>query len=408
MTEVDIVIVGCGAAGIATSIFAAQRRPGKSIMLLDGAEKIGAKILMSGGGRCNVANRNASASDYHGGSSIFIRHVLQAFPVDKTIRFFRDAGADLHEESDGKLFPATNQSRTVLNALVRRMNDIGIRLCPRHRVVEVIRKGGGFQIKTSAGIIAAPRIVLATGGMSYPQTGSDGSGYRIARSLGHGLIPPVPALVPLVLEGTRHRQLAGISQEIVLTLKRDGRGAAQFRGPMLWTHFGISGPAVLNMSGIWHRTKLGDSTARLQANFLPDDDFTSAELRLLNLASTHGRPSLQSVLSQFLPARVSRVLLQQMELDGQGCTSHLSRADRRRLLHSLLECELPVSGSRGYAEAEVTAGGVPLDEINPTTMESRICSGLHFAGEILDVDGRIGGFNFQWAWSSAWVAASAL
>ncbi len=404
----DVVIVGAGAAGLATAIFAARQNPSRRICLLDGAAKLGAKILVSGGGRCNVTNTVVTPDDFRGGNRNIIRRVLNALTVEQTVAFFRELGVTLHEEEHGKLFPDSNKARTVLDALLREAESRGVHILTGHRVQQIKRSDGGFVVSTSNAELRAPRIVLATGGLSLPKTGSDGSGYSFAQSLGHSLVPTTPALAPLVLDGDFHKPLSGISQEVELTVRTDNTKPVRLRGSMLWTHFGISGPVVLNASGLWHRARLQHKSVSITANLLPDETFESAERRLVGFASSRAKVSVRTMVSELLPSRVADAVLTHHNLSAQIPMAHLSRDERRKLLHALLEWPLPVRDSRGYAYAEVTAGGIPLDEIDPATMASRVCPGLYLVGEILDVDGRIGGFNFQWSWSGGKAVGSAM
>ena len=401
----DLAIVGGGAAGLATAVFAARRLCGQSIAILDGARKLGAKILVAGGGRCNVTNRVVTAADFCGGNPRLIKQVLAAFPVERTVAFFREIGVELHEEENGKLFPDTNRARTVLDALLSEAHRLGVHILTAHRVTGVERCEPGFRILTGTGTLCARRIVLATGGLSLPKTGSDGGGYALAESLGHTLVPTTPALVPLILADDFHAPLSGIAQDVDLTVRAAGSPAIRIRGALLWTHFGVSGPAVLDASRHWHRARLAGRDVCVTVNFLPDDDFSGAERKLLPLASSQPKALLHNTLSRLLPARVAAAVLRKLEIAGTLPMAHFARDPRRKLVHALLTWPLPVSDSRGYAYAEVTAGGVPLGEIDPASMASRKCPNLYLVGELLDVDGRIGGFNFQWAWSSASVAA---
>ncbi|HOW72450.1 MAG TPA: NAD(P)/FAD-dependent oxidoreductase [Phycisphaerae bacterium] len=408
MDQVDVVIVGAGAAGLATAIFAGRQLPGRSMVVLDGSRRPGAKILVAGGGRCNLTNRAVTSADFNGTSRHIIRNVLAAFPVEQTVAFFREIGVDVHEEEDGKLFPDSNQARTVLDALVNEVGRRGVRLWPEHRVTALARGDSGFTLATNRGGLSACCVVLATGGLSLPKTGSDGGGYELARGLGHTLVPTTPALVPLVLDGEFHRPLSGLSQDVGLALAVEGRVSVSTRGAMLWTHFGVSGPAVLDISRHWHRAQLDRQQVVLTANLLPGEDLVSVENRVIELARQQPKQHLRNVLTSWLPARLVDAVLASLGIGGQIPLAHLARDLRRRLLSSLLQWPLPVRESRGYAHAEVTAGGIPLNEIHPATMQSRLCPGLFLAGEILDVDGRIGGFNFQWAWSSAAAAGAGL
>lgn len=401
-------MVGAGAAGLATAIFTARLRPGASISALDGARTLGAKILVSGGGRCNVTNSVVGEADFWGGRPAVVRRVLRAFSERDAAAFFREIGVALHEEEGGKLFPDSGRARTVLDALLAEARRLEIQLLAGQRVLDVGRAPDGFLVRTSQECFRARRVVLATGGLSLPKTGSDGAGYRFARDLGHSLVPPTPALAPLLLDGSFHAPLAGVSCEAEITVRGDGTRPLRLRGPLLWTHFGISGPVALDASRHWHRARSLGRTVVLSASFLPDADFVMAERRLLDLALERPRAALQNALATLLPASLAAALVKELGADGALPLARLSRERRRQLVRALLEWPLPVRDSRGYGFAEVTAGGVPLTEIDPATMESRKCPGLHLVGEILDVDGRLGGFNFQWAWSTGWIAARGL
>ena len=320
----------------------------------------------------------------------------------------------LHEEEDGKLFPNSNRARDVLDALVGAARDAGVVIVTGARVQRVERvtaeSDTGFRVITDVGDVGAARVVLATGGRSLPKSGSDGAGFEIARRLGHSIVPTTPALVPLLLDSVDglHRELTGVAHDAELTLWTDGAVDVKLRGSLLWTHFGISGPLTLNMSRHWLRAVLEGRHAELTIGFCPNRTFEDADRWWISRTSDRPQSSISTALSALVPASVAHALLTGLRLRADTTLAHLSRDDRRRLSHALVRWPLRVTGDRGYNFAEATAGGVPLDEIDPATMRSRVCEGLSLVGEILDVDGRIGGFNFQWAWSSARVAASAL
>jgi len=230
----DVAIVGAGAAGLATAIFLKRLNRSPSVVLLDGARKPGAKILVSGGSRCNVTNAAVTERDFWGGRPAIIRRVLRAFPVGETIRFFREIGVGLHEEAGGKLFPDTNRARDVLDALLREGDAVGVSLVPGHRVLDVERSAGGFRVTTNRGALAAGSVVLATGGQSLPKSGSDGAGFAIAQRLGHIVVPTTPALAPLVLGGPSvHSKLSGVSQDVALAVWVDGAVAVRLTGALL-------------------------------------------------------------------------------------------------------------------------------------------------------------------------------
>jgi len=400
----DIAIIGAGAAGLTAAIFAKRAAPDARIVVLDGAKKIGAKILISGGGRCNVTHDVVTPDDFNGNRNA-IAKVLRTFTVEETVAWFASMGVPLKREETGKLFPVTDRARTVLDALLRESPEI----LSDHRVESVEQ---GFAVHTSQDTITAQRVILATGGQSVAKTGSDGHGYTLARSLGHTTTPVFPALVPLIVEeGHWLTSLTGTSADVELSVVA-GKVIARQRGSMLFTHFGISGPAALDISRHW----IASPGARLVANFLPGENFQSLERAFIEEAQRNPRATAVSFLRSppadareasdrrgFLAAlgMTQRLIT---ALAGEVTLAKLTRDERRRIVRALVELPIPIVRDRGFDYAEVTAGGVPLSEIDLATMASRRCDGLYLCGEILDVDGRIGGYNFQWAWASGRLA----
>ena len=405
---VDVAIVGCGAAGLATAIFTGRAAPGLRIACLDGASRLGAKILVSGGGRCNVTNRRVTEADFWGGTTRIVRNVLRAFSAEQAAAFFAELGVPLHEEEDGKLFPDSNSARTVLEALVGEVRRVGGVIQPGRRVTAIDRGDEGFAIDMANGErLRARAVVLASGGRSLPKTGSDGAGYEFARRLGHGYVETTPALAPMLLAGGRHAALSGISHRAALTLRSGADTRITLEGSLLWTHFGISGPVALNLSRHWHHERAAGQHVETLVNICPSESFETLEQWLQTEAASRPRALLSTALRAKLPAAVADAWVAMLRLAEQTL-AHVSREDRRRLIRALLGSALDVRDSRGYNYAEVTAGGIPLEEIDPARMASRVCAGLYLVGEVLDVDGRLGGFNFQWAWSSGWVAGQAI
>jgi predicted Rossmann fold flavoprotein len=256
--------------------------------------------------------------------------------------------------------------------------------------------------------MTAAAVVLATGGLSLPKTGSDGGGLQMARDLGHAIVPTTPALAPLVLKDGPNEAISGVAQDVELQLRADGRQAERIHGAMLWTHFGISGPAALDMSRHWLRARLEGYAGVVTVNLRPGESFEAIDAAWRSSAATRPRVTVQTALAEMLPASVAAALLDHIDVDGTMRLAELPRDARRALSHALTALPLPIVDSRGYNYAEATAGGVVLDEIDPSSMESRKCPGLFLVGEMLDVDGRLGGFNFQWAWSSGRTAAEGL
>jgi predicted Rossmann fold flavoprotein len=407
----DLLIIGGGAAGLATAIFAARAQPYLQIRIVESAPRLGAKILVSGGSRCNVTNRVVTERDFWGGGRRFVTHVLRAFPAHRAAEFFTAIGVSLHEEDDGKLFPDSNRSRTVLDALLGEAARLRVTIDTSQRVTEVRAvsdESRRFVISTDRRAYHARSIVLATGGRSLPKSGSNGFGYELATRLGHSIVDTTPALAPLLLDGVAHAALSGIAQPVSLTLAAGAERLVRLDGPLLWTHFGASGPVVLNVSRHWHRARLEGRSVRLLINVCPGESFESLESWWRGEERERPTVLARTVLSTRLPTAVALSRLEHAGIAADVTMAHVSRESRRALIHALIESELVVRDSRGYGYAEVTAGGVRLDEVDSATMESRVCRGLYLTGEILDVDGRLGGFNFQWAWSSGYVAGCAI
>ena len=413
-----MAIVGAGAAGLAAGIFAAEAAPDARVVLFDGAARVGAKILVAGGGRCNVTHHAVEPRDYNAATRNFVKNVLASFTADDTVAWMQSLGVELKREETGKLFPVTDKARTVLDALLGRLDALGARLHAGHRVEGVERHGDGFLIRTSKGEHRAARVVLATGGRSLPKTGSDGGGYALARSLGHGVSDQHPALVSMTLQQHFfHADLAGISHDAQIVTSADGKPVDRRRGSLLWTHFGLSGPLVMDASRHWLATRRVGKAAEWSLSLRPDESFESLEQTFVRMTADVPRMTVRKLLAEFaragasvrppLPEKVSAAVLAWLGLDGETPLSQFRREDRRRLVHALTALPLPVEQERGWNHAEVTAGGVPLSEVAWRTMGSRVAPGLHLAGEVLDVDGRIGGFNFQWAWATGHLAGRA-
>lgn len=406
--SVDVLIVGAGAAGLMAAIHAGRASgPDVRILVVDGARKIGAKILVAGGGRCNVTHHEVRPEDYGGSSRNAIRKVLRAYPVDAVVEFFAAEGVALKREETGKLFPTTDKARTVLDALLGAVSKAGVELRHPVRVESIERREDGFLVSGPDFRATARRVVLCTGGKALPKSGSDGAGLEIARQLGHSITDAIhPALVPLVLADVDPiRELGGIAAPVTLTIRGgNGRAIAEYSAPLLCTHFGVSGPVVLDASRYLLAARAGGDEADAVVRWLPDEDRGEFERAMLGAS---GGATCQSILKGRLPDRLLRMLLHAAGVEPTDRVRALTRDRRRALLDALFEHPLVVVGDRGYTFAEATAGGVPLSEIRLDSMESRVVPGLHLAGELCDVDGRVGGFNFQWAWASGRVAGAA-
>lgn len=416
MSEVmDLVIVGAGASGLMAAIAAGREacRSQRSlrIVALDGASRLGAKILVSGGGRCNVTHDVVDERLYSGSSPKAIRKVLQQFPATQTVEFFADLGVRLKREETGKLFPVTDDAKTVLEALLGAAQEAGVQFRCSSRVQHILpAESSGYRLIGSFGKLLARHVILATGGMSCPKTGSDGMGYRIAQELGHSISPQLlPALVPLVLTPDHFiRSLSGLTLNTTLELQSaSGKRLAAMTDSTLCTHFGLSGPSVLNISRHYLHAASAMPGVQLVINWLPGETAEGLDATIVKQARFRGTVGLLRLLGERLPTRLAKAILEYCCVPAHLPLASLSREQRRALVAAIVRLPLPVTGSRGFAEAEVTAGGIPLNEIHLDRMESRVCPSLYLCGEICDVDGCIGGYNFQWAWASGYVAGKA-
>jgi len=404
----SVVVVGAGAAGLTAAIFAA--RAGTRPILLETRPVPGAKIRVSGGGRCNVLPSAADLDDFDtGGSRNTLRNILRSWPLEEVRAFFeKELQIPLKVEPNGKVFPRSDRAQDVVAALLGECGRTGVDLRGGSRVERVERNAlesgdsSLFRVQLASGgePIECRRLVLATGGLSLPRTGSNGHGLEIARSLGHSVRAVHPALVPLIARDSSWGELAGISLPARLRVLSDGRVVEEREGDFLFTHKGFSGPVVLDVSRLF--TRPGAEGVRLEASWgAQDANVWDALLR------TQGKRNVAALLGQALPRRLADRLIAQCGVPPERTTSELRRDERERLVKALTACPLEVSLSEGYRTAEVTAGGIPLEEVNPRTLESKLVPGLHFSGEMLDAVGRIGGYNFLWAWVTGRLAGTA-
>ena len=408
--QLDIAIVGAGAAGLMASIWTGRTalEAGHTLRVaaFDGAAKLGAKILVAGGGRCNVTHHAVSEADFAGSSRHAVRKVLLRYPVDETVRFFNELGVGLKREPTGKLFPITDKARTVLDALLNEALRVGVGFVNPCRVEAIEAHPEFFLLRTMRGDRRARRVILATGGKALPRTGSDGAGFEFAKSLGHTLTSHTfPALAPLLLP-SEHPLLAlsGVAQPATLSVTEpSGKRLTSFTNDLLITHFGLSGPVVLDISRFWSARVLEGLPTEMRINWIPQFVPAAVEHMLLEPGPT----GVARILANHIPERLARALCEASLIDPARPLHSLRRDERKALLLTVTDMRVPIVGDRGFTFAEATAGGVPLSEVVLETMASRPCPGLHLCGEILDVDGRVGGFNFQWAWASGFVAGVA-
>jgi predicted Rossmann fold flavoprotein len=423
----DIIVVGAGAAGLMAAITAARRESGLQVLALDGARKIGAKILVSGGNRCNVTNQVIHPSRFHtesdpageaalkgDGAKSFVGRVLRAFSPDATRAFFEGLGVPLKLEPTGKYFPVSNSSRTVLNALVQEFQDAGATLKTSERVESISHAEGLWSVRTrredgSGSVYESRAVILCSGGKALPRSGSDGAGYGFAEQFGHSVIRPTPALTPLMSVSEAHHRapmghLAGLTMDVGLSLRHEERVLCERSGSFLWTHVGFSGPVALNISRHVARRRWEFPRAGVFARWLPEVAPEDEGRWMQEFVRANAKKSVANALKAHLPERLANEL--GAPFDGVAL-GKLDAAKQKLLRQSLFAQPIPVARVDGYVKAEATAGGVSLAEIEPATMMSKKQEGLFLAGEVCDVDGWLGGYNFQWAWSSGVVAGRA-
>ncbi len=392
-----VVVIGAGAAGTMAAIFAAQA--GAETVLLERTKDGGRKILISGGGRCNVLPSVVNESRFITDSSPnLLRKMVRAWPLAEQRAFFEDTlGIPLEEETESlKLFPASHKARDVRDGLLRHAREVGVQMRMDTRVTDITPVALGWEVSVdNDGPLSADAVIVATGGLSVPNTGSDGAGLAILARMGHVMHPSYAALTPLTSTAPAFNDLSGISLRVSLSAKSEKR-AAQATGGFLFTHHGYSGPSVLDVSHVMVRSRAeshAPTQLSVQWTALGDAEWEAA-------LKPHGARTVTGALRAEMPDRLAAVLLAQADVDATRALSELRREERLRLINVLVRGALPWHGDEGYKKAEVTGGGVALNEVDSRTMESKRHAGLFLCGEVLDAFGPIGGYNFLWAWAT--------
>lgn len=403
----DVIVIGAGAAGLMAAGTAAEA--GARVLLLESMPRPGCKLLITGKGRCNITN-NSDISEYL--RQIyplpkFCRPMFSRFFVSDTLQFFHRLGLMTLEERGRRIFPQSRRSMDVLKALLDWNTQWGVEIRYEEAVTEILREAGKFTgVRTRReNRYHAGAGILASGGRSYPATGSSGDGYRLAEECGHSIRKPFPALVPLECYGKLAPSLQGLSlKNVRIELWVDGKRQGNRFGEMLFTHFGLSGPIILDISREAVEALEQKRKAEIRLDCKPALDNTVLDARLIRELGQHGKSKLKTLLKTLLPLSMILPFCREAGLDPEKFCSRITAEERRRILESLKDLRFELSGFRGWNEAIVTAGGIELKEVNPSTMESKVLPGLFFAGEILDLDAATGGFNLQIAWSSGFVA----
>jgi predicted Rossmann fold flavoprotein len=424
----DVVVLGAGAAGLCATIRAAER--GAKVLLVEKNRRPGVKLLMSGGTRCNLTNARGlrslrgvsgpidpaydprqalgarSIQQACGDNGRFLGPALKALSVEDTVALFEGEGVSTKVEGNGKVFPVSDRAVDVLDALLARLRRSGATLRCLAPAGSIDPVPGGFLVPQPDGPVRARRVIVTVGGRSYPGCGTTGDGYAIARRFGHRIIDPRPALVPLRVGAGWVTDLKGLTvpDATASVVDATGRRLMERREAVLFAHFGLTGPAILDVSRAVARYEDGPLT--LELDLLPGLRAEALD-QSLQQAGRSGRRPVAGLLPEAIPRRLAEALVRSADVPADRTGPELSRDERRRLVAACKGLRLDVAGTLGFGKAEVTSGGVALDGVDPATLESRLQPALHLAGEVLDLDGLIGGYNFQAAWSTGWLAGEA-
>lgn len=397
----DTLVVGGGAAGLMAAIAAVDR--GDRVTLLEKNDRLGRKILISGNGRCNLMNTDSDLAHFHDADTGFARRALEAFTVEDTLAFFHDLGIDTRVEKRGRVFPASNQATSLVRLLEDRAQRTGVRIVYSADASDLV-KSEGYSVTTADGqTFDADRVIMTTGGTSAPSIGGSDDGIRLVCALGHRSTSFYPGLVPLETERSTLHKLQGVRAMVSAEALVDGKVVKQDEWEILFRYYGLSGLIILNLSeAVAPFTEGGNVSIRI--NFFPGMDADTLEEKLRERWNRHPHRSAAFSFTGLLPDKIPPVFLPLLNIPSDRPAAGITQEDGRRIAEGLTAWDVRVLDTRPFAEAEVMVGGIVTDDIDPRTLESRISPGLYLAGEMLNVHADLGGFNFQWAWSSGWIA----
>ena len=400
----DVIVVGAGPAGLFAAI--ELGRQGKQVLLLEKNNEAGKKLLLSGAGQCNVTHAGdiAKYENHYGDGYKYIKRALQEFTNKDTIDFFQSLGLEMESLANGKVFPKTRSARNVLDVLLNECAKHKVEIAYGQSVSHVSREGGLYLVETNKESYTSKVVVIATGGISYPKTGSTGDGYKLGYELGHKIVKPLPALAPVEIEAFPFRDLAGISlEDLHFSLWRNNIKIKDFTGDILFTHKGLSGPGIINNSR-WMR-----NADEIRLSFIQNVNIKEFNKTLLKEMDKNGKDMIKTILrKQDLPKRLLDAVLSYVDIPEETQCAQIDKTSRSLLVKALLEFPVIIAKVGGFHLAMATAGGINMKQINPTTMESRLNKNLYFIGEVLDIDGDTGGYNIQAALSTGWLCANAI
>jgi hypothetical protein len=409
--ESDVSIIGAGPAGLMAAIFAAEFRQRRTkTIIFEANTAAGRKLLLTGGGRCNITH-DCDIKDFaraFGEKQRFVQHCLYEFSPQDLRKFFADSGLSTKVQEDGCVFPVSEKSSDVREVLVARANRAGVQFLygsPAANIEKIDKKDSVFTISSGKGTFVSKKVIIATGGLSYPQTGSTGDGYRLAQRFGHTIIEPKAALVPLITREDWPDQLAGTTLSDIKIMATFENKKINSSGSLVFTQDGIGGPAVLDFSRlITNYLSANGKSIAVSIDTLANTNEAELEKRFLKLCEQNPKKTLKGLLALLYPQRFAATFCERFSFDGNKIARQLEKSERKKLIKLLKVLPLTITAARPVEEATITHGGVSTDEINPKTMESLVCPGLYFAGEVIDIDGPCGGFNLQFAFSSGILA----
>lgn len=410
MNKFDVIIIGAGPAGLLAAGRAAEL--GSNVLLLEKMRTEGRKLLITGKGRCNITN-NAEIDEFITHvfpNGRFLRNAFSQFFSKDIIDLLEKYGVDVTLERGGRYFPTSNKSLDILRALLKWVNELGVEIRTGTRVEKLLVEDSAIKgVRANGEVFKTENVILATGGKSYPATGSTGDGYELARQVGHKIEKPIPALVPVETKGSVAQKLQGLNlRNVKAVVWVNGKKAGEAFGEMIFTHFGLSGPIVLTLSRIMVKALQNEQKIEITVDLKPALDEQKLDRRLQRDLNEHGKKQLVNIFRNWLPSSMIPVFIELLKLDPEKACHQVSGKERKQIRHLMKNMRFEVSHNRSFKEAIITAGGILTSEIRPKTMESKLVSGLYFAGEIIDLDGETGGYNLQIAYSTGWLAGCCL
>ncbi len=408
MNEYDVIVIGAGPAGLLAAGRAAEL--GSKVLVVEKMRSEGRKLLITGKGRCNVTN-DKSISEfikhvYPNGR--FLKSAFSNFYSKDILKILEESGVDIALERGGRYFPVSNKAKDVLDALLKWCKNFKVEISCGLHVEKLVVENDAIQgIVANGQLFKAKKVIIATGGKSYPATGSNGDGYELAKQAGHTLATPMPALVPVETEGSTAQKLQGLNlKNVKAVVWIDGKKAGEDFGEMIFTHFGLSGPIILTLSRIMVAELRNNSKVEVSIDLKPALDEKKLDMRLQRDLAEHGKKKVGNIFRYWLPSTMIPVFIGLLDLDPEKECHQVSSKERKRIRHLLKNLPFRVTKSRSFKEAIITAGGISTNEISSKTMESKLVRGLFFAGEVIDVDAETGGYNLQIAYSTGWLAGN--